>query len=71
MAPPPPFSVGRFHSHQVNTLYFSPDNERIYSGDSEGRIVCTLTRTFRALVAWRAHQSGVLTIAEWDRRIVT
>lgn len=73
MAPPPPtpFSIGRFHSCQVNALYVSTDNERVYSGDSEGRVVCTLTRTFRALVSWRAHKEGILTIAEWEDRIIT
>lgn len=71
MAPPPPFSIGRFHSKQINALYISEDNERLYSGDSEGLVVCTLTRTFRALVSWQAHKEGILTLAEWSNMIIT
>ncbi|KAF8312477.1 WD40 repeat-like protein [Clavulina sp. PMI_390] len=68
---PTPFSIGRFHIQQINALFFSSDNERLYSGDGDGRVVCTLTRTFRPLAAWQAHTGGILTISEWEEKVIT
>ncbi|KAF9514936.1 hypothetical protein BS47DRAFT_1376400 [Hydnum rufescens UP504] len=69
--PPSPFHIGRSHSTQVNALHFSRDNERLYSGDGGGLIACTLTRTFRAIAVWAAHNDTILTINELDGNIIT
>ncbi|KDQ57356.1 hypothetical protein JAAARDRAFT_293291 [Jaapia argillacea MUCL 33604] len=72
--PPPAFSQApspshllRTHTAHVNTLWFSDDNERLYSGDAAGLVVITSTRTFRPLAAWNAHTDGLLGVQElWD-----
>ncbi|KAJ3566141.1 hypothetical protein NP233_g7182 [Leucocoprinus birnbaumii] len=71
--PPPaaPSHLLRLHSHPINTLAFSPDNERIYSGDSSGLVVVTSSRSLRAISKWEAHSSGLLGIEEWEDQIIT
>lgn len=72
-APPPPTPkhLIRSHAAQVNVLYISDDNERIYSGDASGVVVVTSTRTLRALASWKAHTDGLLGVQEWEDRIIT
>ena len=67
-APPPPLPkhILRSHRDQINSLYLSDDNERLYSGDIAGFVVLTATRTLRALVSWKAHTNAILTVKEWD-----
>ena len=80
MAPPPapcPKRIIRAHTAQINVLEFSPRdlegevNERLYSGDGDGRVVITSTTTHRTLASWRAHQAGILSIEEWNDSIIT
>ncbi|KAM5538451.1 hypothetical protein V8D89_007784 [Ganoderma adspersum] len=74
-APPPPTPkhLVRSHTSQVNVVCFSDDNERIYSGDFEGTVVVTSTRSLRAIATWKAHTDGLLGIQEWveQEQIIT
>ncbi|KAI0360022.1 WD-40 repeat-containing protein [Trametes cingulata] len=72
-APPPPTPkhIIRSHIAQVNVLYISPDNERIYSGDAAGTVVITSTRSLRAIATWKAHTDGLLGVEEWEACIIT
>ncbi|KAJ7632862.1 WD-40 repeat-containing protein [Roridomyces roridus] len=73
MALPPasPSHVLRTHSSDVSALFFSDDNERLYSGDASGLIVVTSTRTLRPIVAWAAHTDGIFGVEEWGSKIIT
>ena len=55
----------------MNVVCFSDDNERIYSGDAEGTVVVTSTRSLRAIATWKAHTDGLLGIQEWEDQIIT
>ena len=72
-APPPPTPkhLIRSHAAQVNVLWISDDNERIYSGDAAGTVVITSTRSLRAIATWKAHTDGLLGVQEWEGRIIT
>ncbi|KAF5359701.1 hypothetical protein D9756_003344 [Leucocoprinus leucothites] len=69
--PVAPTHLLRLHLHPINTLAFSPDNERIYSGDSSGFVVATSSRSLRAITSWQAHSDGLLGIEEWEDQIIT
>ncbi len=72
---PTPFHIGRTHASysqsQVNALFISEDNERVFSGDGKGYVTCTSTRTFRPIVVWQAHTDTILTLCEWDGKVIT
>ncbi|KAJ7104239.1 hypothetical protein B0H15DRAFT_809146 [Mycena belliarum] len=70
-APAAPTHLLRSHAADVTALAFSPDNERLYSGDASGRVVVTSTRTLRPIAAWPAHTDGILGVQEWGARVVT
>ncbi|KAF8206583.1 WD-40 repeat-containing protein [Mycena galopus ATCC 62051] len=70
-APASPTHLIRSHSSDVTALFFSDDNERLYSGDASGRVVVTSTRSLRAIVSWLAHTDGIMGVQEWGSRIVT
>ncbi|KAI0710149.1 WD-40 repeat-containing protein [Earliella scabrosa] len=72
-APPPPTPKHLIRSHraQVNVVHVSEDNERIYSGDAEGTVVITSTRSLRAIAHWKAHTDGLLGVQEWEGSIIT
>ncbi|KAJ7127087.1 WD40-repeat-containing domain protein [Mycena epipterygia] len=70
-APAAPTHLLRSHSADVTALFFSDDNERLYSGDASGLVVVTSTRSLRAIVSWPAHTDGILGVQEWGPRIVT
>ncbi|KAJ7352641.1 WD-40 repeat-containing protein [Mycena albidolilacea] len=70
-APPAPTHLIRSHSSDVTALFFSDDNERLYSGDASGRVVVTSTRSLRTIVSWLAHTDSILGVHEWGPRIVT
>ncbi|RDB25570.1 ASTRA-associated protein 1 [Hypsizygus marmoreus] len=73
-APPPPPSpthILRTHTSPISALSFSPDNERLYSGDSAGHVVVTSTRSLRAITSWNAHTDSVLGVEEWGQRVIT
>lgn len=69
--PPSPLHILRTHTSQVNVIYFSEDNERLYSADATGTVVITSTRSLRPTAVWQAHTDGVLGIQEWENRIIT
>ncbi|KZP31812.1 WD40 repeat-like protein [Athelia psychrophila] len=69
--PPSPSHILRSHTTSLSALAFSPDNERIYSGDASGLVIITSTRSLRAIASWKAHTEGVLGIEEWGNRVVT
>ncbi|EKM58244.1 uncharacterized protein PHACADRAFT_182611 [Phanerochaete carnosa HHB-10118-sp] len=71
--PPPsaPTHLIRAHLTAANALHFSSDNERLYSGDAEGNVIITSTRSLRPLANWRAHTNSVLGIEEWEDNIIT
>ncbi|KAK7054709.1 Astra associated protein 1 Asa1 [Paramarasmius palmivorus] len=68
---PSPIHLLRSHSAAVSALHVSTDNERIYSGDSSGLVVCTSTRTLRAMTSWKAHTDGLLGVEEMGSNIIT
>ncbi|KAJ7034964.1 WD-40 repeat-containing protein [Mycena alexandri] len=70
-SPAAPTHLIRSHSNDVTALFFSDDNERLYSGDASGRVVVTSTRSLRAIVSWLAHTDSILGVQEWGSRIVT
>lgn len=76
-SPPPPARILRSHTAQINTIVFSPvdlegrTNERLYTGDADGIVIITSTRTFRALASWKAHEKGLLGIQEWEDSVIT
>ena len=69
--PPSPTHILRTHTAAVRVLAFSDDNDRLYSGDAEGTVVITNTRSLRPLAVWRAHSDGLLGVQEWDEHIIT
>ncbi|PCH42454.1 WD-40 repeat-containing protein [Wolfiporia cocos MD-104 SS10] len=69
--PPTPAHILRTHTAQVNVLQFSRDNERLYSGDAEGVVAVTSTRTLRPSAVWNAHTDGILGVEEWEECIIT
>ncbi|EEB89826.1 hypothetical protein MPER_12041, partial [Moniliophthora perniciosa FA553] len=70
-AAPSPIHLLRAHSAAVSALHISEDNERIYSGDASGFVVCTSTRTLRAITSWKAHTDGLLGVEESGNNIIT
>ena len=69
--PPSPAHILRTHTAPVRVLAFSDDNERLYSGDAEGTVVITHTRSLRPLAVWKAHSDGLLGVREWGGQIIT
>ncbi|KAL7409943.1 WD40-repeat-containing domain protein [Mrakia frigida] len=66
MAPTPtPHFILRHHLAQINALTFSPSNHLLYSGDADGIVAVTDTKSRRALAVWKAHEDGVLGVEEW------
>ncbi len=73
-APPPPSApkhLIRSHAAAVSVVHISDDNERIYSGDANGNVVITSTRSLRAVASWKAHTDGLLGVQEWEERVIT
>ena len=73
-APPPPSApthLIRTHLAAVNAVWFSEDNERLYTGDANGNVVITSTRSLRPLANWQPHTNGILGVQEWEGKVVT
>ncbi|KAJ7284899.1 WD-40 repeat-containing protein [Mycena rebaudengoi] len=70
-APPSPTHLLRSHSVDVTALFFTDDNERLYSGDISGLVVVTSTRSLRSLASWPAHSDSILGLQEWGSCIIT
>jgi hypothetical protein len=62
---PEPIHILRTQTAQAAVLAFSPDNARLYAGDTTGRVVVTATRVLRPLAVWAAHDAGILGVEEW------
>ncbi|KAF5342066.1 hypothetical protein D9611_001570 [Ephemerocybe angulata] len=72
--PPPPAApthLLRSHSDSISALWISEDNERIYSGDSSGKVVATSTRSLRAITLWNPHSDSILGVEEFGPHIIT
>lgn len=69
--PPSPHHLLRTHAVAVNVIYFSDDNERLYSADSSGRVSVTSTRSLRPLASWKAHTDALLGVEEFESFIIT
>ncbi|KAH7884546.1 WD40-repeat-containing domain protein [Phlebopus sp. FC_14] len=69
--PPSPLHVLRTHTGPVSVLFFSSDNERIYSGDAKGRVAITSSRTLRAIANWAAHSDALLGVEELENQIIS
>ena len=70
-APPPdPFHILRIHSAPLSVISFNPSNTLLYAGDQDGYISIIDLRTRRALSYWKAHETGVLTVEEWNGRLI-
>ena len=69
--PPAPTHLLRSHSAPISAVYITDDNETIYSGDAEGTVCITSTRTLRALALWKAHTDGILGLEEFGSNFIT
>ena len=69
--PPNPLHILRTHVAQINSVFFSEDNERLYGGDLQGWVTVTSTRTLRSLARWQAHSDSVLAVQEWNESTLT
>ncbi|KZV73086.1 WD40 repeat-like protein [Peniophora sp. CONT] len=72
--PPPapsPIHLIRHHTTNITSLYISSDNERLYSADASGRILCSSTRSLRPIASWQAHSDSVLGVEEVKGKVVT
>ncbi|PPQ71184.1 hypothetical protein CVT24_010002 [Panaeolus cyanescens] len=69
--PPTPSYILRSHTSSISSISWSNDDERLYSGDTSGKVVVTSTRTRRAISIWNPHTDLVLGIQEWDNFVIT
>ena len=69
--PPPPPSlltpayVLRAHTAQISSLAFSSRQNYLFSGDIDGWVGVWDLRTFRPVYFWKAHEGGLLSLADW------
>ncbi|VDC06814.1 unnamed protein product [Peniophora sp. CBMAI 1063] len=70
-APPSPIHLIRYHTSNISALFISTDNERLYSADASGRILCSSTRSLRPIAKWQAHTDSVLGVEEVGERLIT
>ncbi|KAK6495444.1 ASTRA complex subunit [Arthrobotrys musiformis] len=67
-----PIYVIRGHPSPVHALHFYRSNSRLVSADAEGWVVLWDLPTRRPVAVWRAHDSAVLGVADWeDSNIIT
>ncbi|KAJ9097568.1 hypothetical protein QFC20_006143 [Naganishia adeliensis] len=69
--PPPPAHVFRSHSYPVHCSAFSTDNHLLHAGDEEGWVTITDLQAKRVVAHWKAHEAGVLGVADWQGGIVS
>lgn len=71
MAPPPtPFHVLRNHSAPLSTVSFNSGNTLLYAGDQDGTVSITDLKSRRTTSLWKAHEGGVLSVEEWNGRLI-
>ncbi|KAF3189479.1 ASTRA complex subunit [Orbilia oligospora] len=61
-----PVYVIRGHPSPVHSLHFYRSNSRLVSADAEGWVVLWDIPIRRPVAVWRAHDSAVLGVADWD-----
>jgi WD40 repeat protein len=61
-----PAYILRAHTAQISSLAFSSRRNYLYSGDIDGWVGVWDLRTFRPVYFWKAHEGGVLTLADWQ-----
>ncbi|KAF3190480.1 ASTRA complex subunit [Orbilia oligospora] len=61
-----PVYVIRGHPSPVHSLHFYRSNSRLVSADAEGWVVLWDIPVRRPVAVWRAHDSAVLGVADWD-----
>ncbi|KAK4159253.1 WD40-repeat-containing domain protein [Cladorrhinum sp. PSN259] len=70
--PAQPKSILRGHKTQVHATTFARNNERLFTGDSEGFVVAWDLTIMRPKAVWQAHTNAILGIAGWGSdRIIT
>ena len=69
-AAPTPFHLLRTHHAPLSSVSFNPGNTLLYAGDQDGYISITDLRSRRTVAYWKAHRGGVLTVQEWDGRLI-
>lgn len=69
-SPPTPFHVLRTHHAAISCLAFSENNTLLYAGDQDGFVSVTDLKGRRVVRYWKAHEGGVLSVAEWDGRLI-
>jgi len=65
-----PAYVLRAHSAQISCLCFSQRRNLLYSGDIDGWVGVWDLGTFRPVYFWRAHEGGLLSLADWQGGIL-
>lgn len=64
--PPQPKAILRGHKAQVHAATFIRSNERLVTGDADGYVIVWDLTIMRATAVWRAHDSAILGISEWN-----
>ncbi|ORY31812.1 hypothetical protein BCR39DRAFT_525501 [Naematelia encephala] len=70
-SPPIPLHIIRSHTAALSTAIFNPDNSLLYSADQEGWISVLDLRVRRVVCHWKAHDGGVLGLAEWQGGLIS
>ncbi|GAA5985103.1 hypothetical protein JCM10908_002524 [Rhodotorula pacifica] len=65
-APLAPAYILRAHAAPVSCLTFSQCGRFLYSGDTDGYVAVWHLRSFRPRYMWKAHEGGVLGLAELE-----
>ncbi|KIW90754.1 uncharacterized protein Z519_08537 [Cladophialophora bantiana CBS 173.52] len=65
--PAVPAYILRGHEAAIHALHFYHNNALLASGDSDGWIVIWSLSSKRAVVAWKAHEEGIMQIKHWTR----
>jgi len=50
------------HPSRVKSVAFSPDGQSLVSGDASGHVILWDTKQYTALLAFKAHASGVASV---------
>lgn len=71
-APLQPIYVLRGHASEVHALHFYRANTRLVTGDASGWVIIWNVSSRRSVAVWKAHDSSILNIKDWDEdKIIT